>query len=147
MKKLSVLNAILLVAVASIVVFTSDVTVADDSFNYITPEKTKAMIESGEALTLLDIQIEDEYTRHHIKGSLATYAYPVKSDAEKAKLDNFIPDLSSRTETIVIICPRGGGGAKRTFEYLASRGIESKRMYILENGQGGWPYPRLIEAN
>jgi thiosulfate/3-mercaptopyruvate sulfurtransferase len=147
MKKLSVLNVILLTAVASIVVFTSNVIAADDSLNYITPEETKSKIESGEALTLLDIQIEDEYTRHHIRGSLATYAYPVKSDAEKAKLDNFIPYLSSRTDTIVIICPRGGGGAKRTFEYLASRGIESKRMYILEKGQGGWPYPRLIEAN
>jgi len=147
MKKWSVLHAIRLVAVTSIVVFTSNVMAADGPFNYISPDETKSKIESGEIMTLLDIQVEDEYTRHHIKGSLATYAYPVKSDAEKARLDKVISDLSSRTDPIVIICPRGGGGAKRTFEYLASRGIESERMFILEKGQSGWPFPQLTEAN
>ena len=38
-------------------------------------------------------------------------------------------------------------GAKRTFEYLASRGIQSKRMFILEKGQSGWPYPKLVANN
>ena len=147
MKKWSVLHAIRLVAVTSIVVFTSNVMAADGPFNYISPDETKSKIESGEIMTLLDIQVEDEYTRHHIKGSLATYAYPVKSDAEKARLDKVISDLSSRTDPIVIICPRGGGGAKRTFEYLASRGIESERMFILEKGQSGWPYPQFIVTN
>ena len=97
----------------SIVVFAGMVMAADDPFNYITPDETRSKIESGEAVTLLDIQIEDEYARHHIRGSLATYAYPVKSDAQKAKLDRVIPNLSTNTDPIVIICPRGGGGAKQ----------------------------------
>ncbi|MDF1525405.1 MAG: rhodanese-like domain-containing protein [bacterium] len=136
-----------LIVLVGTVAMAGNIVAAEDYFNYITPEKTKSRIQSGEAVTLLDIQIEDEYARHHIRGSLATYAYPVKSDAQKAKLDRVIPNLSANTDPIVIICPRGGGGAKRTFEYLASRGIESKRMFILEKGQSGWPYPQLVANN
>ena len=147
MKKCSILQLILLVVLISIVVFSGKVTAADDPFNYITPDETRSKIESGEAVTLLDIQAEDGYAQHHIRGSVATYAYPVKSDAQKARLDRVIPDLSANTDPIVIICPRGGGGAKRTFEYLVSRGIESKRMFILEKGQSGWPYPQFIANN
>ena len=147
MKRLISLQVILLVILMSIVVFAGKVMAADDPFNYITPDETRSKIESGEAVTLLDIQAEDEYAQHHIRGSLATYAYPVKSDAQKAKLDRVIPNLSTNTDPIVIICPRGGGGAKRTFEYLASRGIQSKRMFILEKGQSGWPYPKLVANN
>jgi len=146
-KKWSNLLFVHLIVLVGTVAMAGNILAAEDPFNYITPEKTKSRIESGEAVTLLDIQIEDEYTRHHIRGSLATYAYPVKSDAQKAKLDRVIPNLSANTDPIVIICPRGGGGAKRTFEYLASRGIQSKRMFILEKGQSGWPYPQLVANN
>jgi rhodanese-related sulfurtransferase len=146
-KRLISLQLILLVILMSIVVFAGKVMAADDPFNYITPDETRSKIESGEAMTLLDIQGKDEYAQHHIRGSLATYAFPVKSDAEKARLYKVIPDLSANMDPIVIICPRGGGGAKRTFEYLASKGIESKRMFILEKGQSGWPYPLLIVSN
>ena len=147
MKRWSNLLFVHLIVLVGTVAMAGNILAAEDPFNYITPEKTKSRIESGEAVTLLDIQIEDEYARHHIRGSLATYAYPVKSDAQKAKLDRVIPNLSANTDPIVIICPRGGGGAKRTFEYLASRGIESKRMFILEKGQSGWPYPQLVANN
>lgn len=147
MKRWSKLLFVHLIVLVGTVAMAGNILAAEDPFNYITPEKTKLRIESGEAVTLLDIQIEDEYARHHIKGSLATYAYPVKSDDQKAKLDKVIPNLSANTDPIVIICPRGGGGAKRTFEYLASRGIESKRMFILEKGQSGWPYPQLVSNN
>ena len=147
MKRCSSLQLIYPIILLGIVLFTGNVMAAGDTFNYITPDETRAKLESGEAMALLDIQVEDEYARHHIKGSLATYAYPVKTDAQKARLDNVIPDLSANTDLIVIICPRGGGGAKRTFEYLASMGINSERMFILEKGQSGWPYPQLIEAN
>jgi rhodanese-related sulfurtransferase len=136
-----------LMVLVGIVAMTGNTRAAEDHFNYITPEKTKSRIESGEGVILLDIQIEEEYAQHHIRGSLATYAYPVKSDAQKAKLDRVIPKLSANTDPIVIICPRGGGGAKRTFEYLASRGIQNKRLFILEKGQSGWPYPQLVANN
>jgi thiosulfate/3-mercaptopyruvate sulfurtransferase len=120
---------------------------ADDHYNYLVPDAAKEMIKSGQAMVLLDIQVKDEYDRHHIKGSVATYAYPVKSDEERARIDGIIPDLATTTDPVVIICPRGGGGARRTFEYLASKGIADERMFILENGQSGWPYPELIESN
>ena len=143
-KRWSNLLFVHLIVLVGTVAMAGNVLAAEDLFNFITPEKTKSMIESGEAVTLLDIQIEDEYVQHHITGSLATYAYPVKSDAQKAKLERVIPNLSANIDPIVIVCPRGGGGAKRAFEYLTSRGIESKRLFILEKGQSGWPYPQLV---
>jgi rhodanese-related sulfurtransferase len=137
---------IYLVILVSIVVIAGTGMAAGDPFNYITSEETRSKIESGEIMTLLDIQVEDEYARHHIKGSLATYGYPVKTEEEKAKLDKVIPDLTAGTDPVIIICPQGGGGARRTFEHLLSRGIESGRLFILEKGQSGWPYPDYVES-
>ena len=91
-KRWSNLLFVHLIVLVGTVAMAGNILAAEDPFNYITPEKTKLRIESGEAVTLLDIQIEDEYARHHIRGSLATYAYPVKSDAQKAKLDRVIPN-------------------------------------------------------
>ena len=130
-----------------IVLLCSGPVMADKAaYNYISPDKVKSMLESEEAMTLLDIQTEEEYSRHHIKGSLATYAYPVKSREEKTKLERILPELTSSEQPVVIVCPRGGGGAKRTYDYLASRGVEKKRMFILEKGQSGWPYDQLVES-
>ncbi len=114
------------------------------SFQYLSPEEVRSRIESSAPMTLLDIQVEGEYERHHIRGSLATHAYPVKTDEDRAKIDRVVPQLKPGKDSIVIICPRGGGGAKRTYEYLVSLGFDSSRLFILERGQGGWPYPDLL---
>jgi len=39
----------------------------------------------------------------------------------------------------VVICPRGGGGAKNACDYLKEKEIE-KRIFILREGMQGWPY-------
>jgi thiosulfate/3-mercaptopyruvate sulfurtransferase len=46
---------------------------------------------------------------------------------------------------VVIVCPRGGGGAKRAYDHLAGQGVTGGRLFILEQGQQGWPYPELLE--
>ena len=45
---------------------------------------------------------------------------------------------------MVIVCPRGAGGAERTYDYLKSQGVAEKRMMILEGGQQDWPYKALL---
>ncbi len=119
-------------------------TFAETSYNYITPDDLKTRIQSAESLTILDIQVEEEYSLHHIKGSVATYAYPVKTEEEKSRIDSVYSSLDGSFDPVVIVCPRGGGGAKRTFDYLVSKGFEADRLFILEKGQAGWPYPELI---
>jgi thiosulfate/3-mercaptopyruvate sulfurtransferase len=97
-------------------------------------------------MTVLDIQVKEEFDRHHIRGAVATYAYPVKSGEEKARIASVYASLIDGSGSVIIVCPRGGGGAKRTCDYLVSRGIEAQRLLILENGQGGWPYPEMLEG-
>jgi rhodanese-related sulfurtransferase len=117
------------------------------SYNYLNAEALKARIERKEALILLDIQVEPEFGQHHIPAAVPTHAYPVKSEDERGRLDTLLPQLQANDDPIVIVCPRGEGGAKRTYDHLLGRGIAPERLVILEKGQAGWPYPELTEKS
>ncbi len=112
-------------------------------YNYVGPDQFKIWLELGKDMTIVDIQVPAEYQEHHFKGSLETNSYPVKSAADKQKLDTILPNLSSSQNDVIVICPRGGGGAKNTFDYLKEKGIDEKRIYILKEGMQGWPYKEL----
>ncbi len=135
MKKLSLL--------ISTLILTSSFAMAG-SYNFLSPEHLKQSIESHESLVLLDIQVENEFSQHHIEGALATYAYPVKSDADRVKLKPVLTRLQTSQTPVVVICPRGGGGAKRAYDFLVENGIDEQRLKILEGGQQKWPYPELL---
>lgn len=120
--------------------------VDETNYQYYTAEETKKFIEEGKDWIILDIQVEDEWNAHHIQGAIPTYAYPVKEDAEKAKLDTVLSQLEGDKE-ILVICPGGAGGATRTIDYLTSKGIDAKRLFILKDGQSKWPYNELLEGN
>ena len=112
-------------------------------YNYVEPDQFKQWLEKGKEMTIVDIQVPAEYQKHHFKGSLETNAYPVKSADEKQKLATILPILSATQNDIVVVCPRGGGGAKNTYDYLRENGIDEKRLIILEDGMQGWPYKEL----
>jgi len=114
-------------------------------FKYYTADQLKAAIETKAPVQIVDIQIEDEYNAHHIKGVIATYAYPVKTEEDKAKLAEFLPQLKDSQDPVVIICPQGKSGATRTYQYLYDQGIDESRLFILEKGQAGWPYNELLD--
>lgn len=114
-------------------------------FKYYTADQLKQAIESKAPIQIVDIQVENEYKAHHIKGVIPTYAFPVKTDEDKAKLAKVLPQLQSSKDPIVIICPRGASGAKNTYQYLYDQGIDESRLFILEKGQAGWPYSELLE--
>ncbi|SFB31275.1 rhodanese-like domain-containing protein [Clostridium frigidicarnis] len=152
MKKLLSLTAFIFLSLS--VVFTgcskeesktSTSSTEQKEFKYYTAEETKKAIEEKKDIILLDIQVEDEFKAHHLNGVIPTYAYPVKSDEDKAKLEKVLPDLKKSTSPIIIVCPGGAGGAERTFAYLSEKGIDKDRLYILEKGQKGWPYEDLLE--
>ncbi|NIP26154.1 MAG: rhodanese-like domain-containing protein, partial [Phycisphaerae bacterium] len=52
-------------------------TVWGAGYNYIEAEDLLQRLQKNEELVLLDIQVEEEYQKHHIEGAVATYAYPV----------------------------------------------------------------------
>lgn len=152
MKKLLSLTAFIFLSLS--VVFTgcskeesktSTSSTEQKEFKYYTAEETKKAIAEKKDIILLDIQVEDEFKAHHINGVIPTYAYPVKSDEDKAKLEKVLPDFKKSTSPIIIVCPGGAGGAERTFAYLSEKGIDKDRLYILEKGQKGWPYEELLE--
>ena len=117
---------------------------AAGGYNFISPENLKQNIEKRENMVIVDIQVKNEYAQHHLPGVLATHAYPVKSDSDRDKLKSALALIKTNQLPVVVICPRGGGGAKRAYDYLAENGVEVERLKILEGGQQGWPYPELL---
>lgn len=115
-------------------------------YNYIAPTELKQRLESGGKPILLDIQVESDYSKHHLPGAVPTYAYPAKTDAERAKLQPTVSQIMASKEDVIIVCPGGGSGAKNTVDYLKAQGVPESRMKILEKGQKGWPFPDLVKS-
>ena len=109
-------------------------------YRYISAADLKEDISNKESKLIVDIQVEDEFAAHHIEGAVATYAYPVKTDGEKGKLSMAVEKAKEVNDPVVIVCPRGAGGAKRTYDYLKEAGVAESRLFILEGGQAEWPY-------
>jgi thiosulfate/3-mercaptopyruvate sulfurtransferase len=114
------------------------------TFNMISPADLKKRLESGDKPMLLDIQVEADYAKHHLPGAVPTYAYPAKSDEERARLKPAIGKILASKDDVVIVCPAGGGGARNTYDFLKSQGVPESRMRILEKGQKGWPYAEMV---
>lgn len=114
------------------------------AYNYIAPAELKQRLEAGKKPLLVDIQLESDYAQRHIVGAEATYAYPAKSDEERARLKPMVARILAGSDDVVIVCPAGGGGAKNTVDFLKSQGVPEKRLLILEKGQKGWPYAELL---
>lgn len=112
--------------------------------NYVKPDQFKQWLETSKAMQVVDIQTPEEFEKHHFNHSIQTNAYPAKSDEEKQRLDRILPVLQASKEDVVVVCPRGGGGAKNTYEHLKSMGIPEQRLFILEKGIEGWPYKELF---
>jgi rhodanese-related sulfurtransferase len=112
-------------------------------YQYVSPEKFKEWQESGKKTVIVDIQVPAEFTKRHFKGAIETNAFPAKSEEERKRLDKTLERIKATQEDVVIVCPRGGGGAKNTYDYLKGKGIEEKRLFILEKGMEGWPYTEM----
>ena len=112
-------------------------------YNYVKPGEFKFWLESGKEIVIVDIQVPEVFAKSHFQGSLETNAYPVKSDEERARLDQTLEKINATSAEVVIVCPRGGGGAKNTYDYLKSKGVAEARLFILEKGMEGWPHPEM----
>ena len=115
-------------------------------YRYVSPETVKTWIETDKPVTIVDIQVKEEFESHHIPGSIATYSYPVKTDQEKARIGETVSGILGGDEPVVVVCPRGGGGAKRCYDYLKAQSVPEERLLILEKGMEGWPYKDLTES-
>lgn len=119
----------------------------EGKYNYISAADLEARLTEKLPTNIVDIQVEEEFAQHHIKGATPTYAYPVKSDADRSKLAAIVEELRANADPVVIVCPRGAGGAKRTYDYLLQQGIAADRLLILVKGQEGWACVPLTESS
>lgn len=130
------------------ILFTLLVTLAASSVfgaQYIKPDELKQNLDQKRPVVIVDIQTAEEFAKHHLDSSLETNAYPVKSAEEQKRLDTTLAAINSSTAPVVIVCPRGKGGAINSYEYLKTRGVPEGRLFILEGGMAGWPYQELLK--
>ncbi len=137
----------IMLLVCAAILATTGIANAWSSYNYVSAEELKGWLEVDKPILIVDIQVKNEFATHHIKESLETDAYPVKSEEERHLLD---PALTKNGvngyEMVVVVCPRGKGGAKRAYEYLHKQGIPEAKLSILTGGMGKWPYQKWVAS-
>lgn len=109
-------------------------------YNYIAAPALQERLTSKSPMILVDICVVDQFAKGHIPGSIETNAYPVETEEQRLRLAKVLPKIQASTDDVIIVCPRGGGGAKKTFDFYKSQGIDEKRLLILEKGMDKWPY-------
>ncbi|MBP9613456.1 MAG: rhodanese-like domain-containing protein [Sulfurospirillum sp.] len=115
-------------------------------YNYISAEETaELMRKDASKLVLVDIQEKPDFEEEHLKGALATYAYPVKTEDEKARLAALLPSISPE-QKVIIICPRGGGGADRAYDFYLEKGVKKEQLFTLKGGQYEWPRDKIKDV-
>ncbi|MBU0663969.1 MAG: rhodanese-like domain-containing protein [Proteobacteria bacterium] len=115
-----------------------------ETFNYVKAEDFKQWLDSGKAMVLVDIQVKDEFSLHHFKDSIETNAFPVETEEQQRMIDPAVAAAKKAGTDVVVICPRGGGGAKRCYSYLKAQGIPEEKLFILEGGIGKWPHKEML---
>lgn len=108
------------------------------AYNYIDAPEVAQLVREGGAVALVDIQVEEDFNEEHLKGAIATYAFPVKTEEEVGRLVAIMGQIRPE-DKVVIVCPKGGGGAERAVDVLVKNGIPKARVFILTDGQYGWP--------
>jgi rhodanese-related sulfurtransferase len=115
---------------------------ADIEWQMISPEDMKKVLETDDSTDyqIIDIQPEADYKKGHLPNSISVPAYPVDTEElEKLVVDN-ADQFKDGDHPIYVVCPGGGGGAKRTISLLIDEGIDESRLFIVENGAKKWPY-------
>ena len=115
-----------------------------ESFNYLEPDQFKQWLEEGKPMIIVDIQDKKAFAAQHFPGSIETNAFPVKTDAERKLIDPAVEAYKTSGNDVVVVCPRGGGGAKRCYSYLKSQGVPEEKLVILKKGIDNWPYRDML---
>ncbi|ADR18034.1 rhodanese-like domain-containing protein [Calditerrivibrio nitroreducens] len=115
------------------------------SYNYITGDELANWIKSKKQFIIVDIQPKKDFDDEHIVGAIPTYAFPAKKDEEKKRLDPVIEKIKQNNLPVIVVCPAGKTGAENAYNYIKSKGIDEKRLYILKGGMGSWTHNEFSE--
>jgi len=122
----------------------------ESGYNYITVQEVKARIDAGDVekglMVITTAQTEKEYETGYVKEAIPTFARPLKTDEDFAKLIPVLNKVKDTNEDIVFICPRGHSGATRPYDYFKKNGVAESRMMVMEGGQEAFnkAYPEAV---
>lgn len=128
-----------LILVLAIIVFASNGAWAEE-YRYISAPALQERLQNKSPMILVDICVVEQFAKGHLPGSMETNAYPVETEEQRQSLAKALPRIQASTDDVIILCPRGGGGANKTFDFYKSQGVDEKRLLILEKGMDKWPY-------
>ena len=114
------------------------------AYNMMNADELKVRIDTKQPTILLDIQKKNAYKEHHFYGSIRTFAYPAKTDMQLESAVQGVRMFKQTGNDVVIIGPRGGRAAKRTFDFLVTRGVPENKVFILDGGIRKWPYKKML---
>ncbi len=123
------------------------VTAQASDYRYVAPPDMKSWLENNKEMVIVDIQPAKDFNRQHFGGAIGTSAFPVETPEEQKRLDPAVAAAKGNAKDVVVVCPRGKGGAKRTYDYLKANGVAEERLYILTDGMDKWPYQELVKGN
>ena len=100
----------------------------DASYEQITQEEAKRIMDTGNGYILLDTRTREEYDQGHIPGALLI---PHTEIAERAE-----EELPDKDQVILVYC-RSGNRSKQASEVLAELGYTNVKEF---GGIIDWPY-------
>ena len=118
--------------------------------NFVEPETLKQWLETKRPVILIDLQHAEAFRQRHIRGSIMTNAYSVETAEQGKLLDIALPRIKASESAVVIIHAPGkmgriGGG--NAYDYFMSKGIDERRLFILNGGIDNFPYENLTEKS
>ena len=98
-----------------------------EPFYRINAEEAKEMVDSGEAVAVVDVRNPDEYAAGHVKDAIFM---PV--DTVLARVDEL-----PRDKKLLFICAMGVRSGLAC-EMAAAMGVDTERLYNIEEGTDAW---------
>lgn len=100
----------------------------DNSYEHITQEEAKSIMDTDSDAIILDVRTQKEYDAGHIKNAILIPNNQISDDAEQK-----LPD---KEQTILVYC-RSGNRSREAAEALAELGYTDIREF---GGIMTWPY-------
>ncbi len=88
------------------------------TYNYITAKELKSRLDAESPMIIVDVCPAELFAKVHIKGSIETNAYPVRSEEQKDRLAEHLPTIKASANDIIIVCPRGAAGRKTPSTFI-----------------------------
>lgn len=104
-----------------------------NTFEQITADEAKAIMDSEESYVILDVRTKGEYDSGHIEGAILIPDYEIGTKAESV--------LSDKDELILVYC-RSGNRSKNAARELAALGYTNVKEF---GGIIDWKYGTVTE--